>query len=226
MSIFILNLVLAVACTWLAWRLFDMREQLQRQQLTDFAFIEGMAGIIDTAECYPASHALQMVQEADAVGRRLALDERSLVSLRLACMLHDCGMLNMSREMIKQQRSLTADEWFLVKMHPLIGELALRRSVPPTEDVPSLIRWHHEKWDGTGYPDRLMGEEIPIAARILSVVDAASAMRAERPYRPSMNDQQIRTELEKQAGLQFDPEVVRARNSVAIEAVPGAEKRA
>lgn len=214
MAIYILNLALAAACTWLAWRYFDMRERLQMHQTPDLAFLAGISGILDSVEGYPNLHAEAMAHEAEAIGRYMKLDERTLASLHIACLLHDCGMANLPRELLKQSRALDTEEWFLVKMHPLIGEIAMRRHVPVTEDVPSIIRWHHEKWDGSGYPDRLMGEEIPLAARILAVVDAVSSMRATRPYRKSFNAEQIKVELGIQAGLHFDPAVVRARDAV------------
>lgn len=224
MAIYIINLALAVACTWLAWRYFDMRERLEMQQIPDLTFLAGTSGIIDSIEGYPNAHAVEMAREAEAIGRYMNLDERTLSSLHIACLLHDCGMANLPRELIKQPRALRAEEWHLIKMHPLIGEIAMRKHVPVTEDVPSIIRWHHEKWDGSGYPDRLMGPEIPLAARILAVVDAISAMRSSRPYRKSFSAEQIKVELGIQAGLHFDPDVVRAREAVCTGTLekPGA----
>ncbi|HOY68262.1 MAG TPA: HD domain-containing phosphohydrolase [Candidatus Ozemobacteraceae bacterium] len=210
MAVYILNAILAVACTWLAWRLFDLHERLNGRQMPDFAYIEGVSGIIDAAESYDAPHALGMAREAEGIARRLGIDEKGLVSLRMACLLHDCGMLNIARDIIKKAGTLDAEELFILRMHPIIGELAIRRSVPPFEDVPSLIRWHHEKFDGTGYPDRLMGDEIPLVARILSLSDAVVAMRSDRPYRPALDEETIRAEIGRQSGLQFDPAVVRA----------------
>jgi len=214
MAIYILNLALAVACTWLAWRYFDMQERLQMQQIPDLTFLAGISGIIDLAEGYAEPHATDMAREAKAIARYMKLDERTIASLHIACLLHDCGMASIPREIVKQQRALNADEWYLVKTHPLLGELALRRHVPVTEDVPSIIRWHHEKWDGSGYPDHLVGDEIPLAARILAVVDAAASMKVAIPFRKALNPEQIRVELGIKAGLHFDPTVVRAREAV------------
>ncbi|HEY9071870.1 MAG TPA: HD domain-containing phosphohydrolase [Candidatus Ozemobacteraceae bacterium] len=210
MAVYILNAILAVACTWLAWRLFDLRERLNGRQMPDFAYIEGVSRIIDTAEAYDVTHAAELSRVAEAVAVRLGVDEKGLVSLRMASLLHDCGMLNISRDIIKKAGTLDTEQAFLLRMHPIIGELAIRNAVPPFEDVPSLIRWHHEKFDGSGYPDRLSGEEIPLAARILGLADAVVAMRAARPYRPALSEERIRTEIGRQSGLQFDPAVVRA----------------
>ncbi|HOT28120.1 MAG TPA: HD domain-containing phosphohydrolase [Candidatus Ozemobacteraceae bacterium] len=225
MAIYILNLALAVACTWLAWRYFDLQERLQMQQIPDLTFLAGISGIIDSVEGYAEPHATDMAREARAIARHLKLDERTIASLHIACLLHDCGMANIPREIVKQPRALNADEWFLVKTHPLLGELALRRHVPVTEDVPSIIRWHHEKWDGSGYPDHLVGDEIPLAARILAVVDAAASMKVARSYRKALNPEQIRVELGIQSGLHFDPVVVRAREAVCSAASSAPEGR-
>lgn len=211
MTVFVVNVLLIVAITLLAYQYLRLREMTSGERLPDLAYLEGVSALVDQAEGYAQPHALAMSKEAVDLGRRLGLGEPALLSLRLAALLHDCGQLNLARDLLKKEGPLTPEDWFLVRTHPLLGEIALRQAVPVLEEVPSLVRWHHERWDGTGYPDRLQGEEIPLGARILAVVDAASAMGQARPYRPARSDRQIQEELARLSGLQFDPEVVQAR---------------
>jgi len=215
MTVFAFNVILIVAITALAFKYLRLREITSGEHLPDLAYLGGLASLIDSAEGYASPHSIVMAQNAAEIGRRIGIAEPGILSIRLAALLHDCGQINLPRDIFKKNGPLTPEDWFLVKTHPLLGELALRRAVPILEEVPSLVRWHHERWDGSGYPDRLQGEEIPLAARILAVVDAASAMSQARPYRPARSDQQIQHELVRLSGLHFDPEIVNVRGKIA-----------
>ncbi|RCK79520.1 MAG: GAF domain/HD domain protein [Candidatus Ozemobacter sibiricus] len=210
MAGFVVHLLLIVALVFVTWKYLRLREMTSGEGLPDLACLQGLSSLLDTAEGYAAPHAATMAAEAEALGRRLGLAEPTLLSLRLAALVHDAGQINLPRDLFKKPGPLTAEEWFLVRTHPLIGELALRQALPALSDVPALVRWHHERWDGTGYPDRLLATEIPLPARILAVADAAAAMAQPRPYRPARSAREIAEELGRQAGLQFDPEVVQA----------------
>ena len=103
-----------------------------------------------------------------------------------------------------------------MKNHPLLAEHYLKQDVDISDEVPSIIRWHHERWDGFGYPDSLRGEQIPIASRILAIADSVSSMRSQRNYRKKnyKSDQDIIIELKQQAGLQFDPVLIKVAVSI------------
>lgn len=205
-----LNLALTAAMAWFGYRYFQLRDRLLQLDVPDLPYLQGVGELIDQLEAYSGDHSLRMAKEAEQIARSFHVPEDSIVALKIACFLHDCGQINLPRDMWRQSNKLSEDEWFLVKTHPLLGEIALRKSFPNGE-VPSIVRWHHERWDGTGYPDQLMAREIPLTARILSVVDAAAAMADDRPYRNARSPKDIQEELSRQAGFQFDPMIVAAR---------------
>jgi HD-GYP domain-containing protein (c-di-GMP phosphodiesterase class II) len=204
----LLNLLLVVALVWVSYKYLDLRERYWENGIPDLAYLEGMSRFIDSSEGYQGEHGREVALLAEKLALSLNLPTETVTAVKIAGFLHDAGELAIPRDFFKAERKLEPEEWFLIRTHPVIGEMTLRRTLPPYSEVPSLIRWHHEKWDGTGYPDRLCGAEIPLGARILAVADACSAMRAGRPYRPALDADQVRVELQKLAGLQFDPLVV------------------
>ncbi len=213
MAGFVVHLLLVVALVFVTWKYLRLREMTSGEGLPDLACLQGLSSLLDTAEGYASPHAAVVAAEAEAIGRHLGLAEPTLLALRLAALVHDAGQINLPRDLLKKPGPLNPEEWFLVRTHPLIGELALRQALPVLSEIPSLVRWHHERWDGTGYPDRLLATEIPLPARIMAVADAAAAMAQARPYRPARSEREITAELASQAGLQFDPEVVQARTA-------------
>ncbi|NLI78508.1 MAG: HD domain-containing protein [Candidatus Riflebacteria bacterium] len=210
MARLVVDLLLIAGLTFLAWKYLRLREMTAGGTLPDLACLAGVASLLDAAEGYAAPHATAVADLATTLGRRLGLPEPSLLSLRIAALTHDAGQVTLPRDLFRKAGPLTAEEWFLVRTHPLIGELALRQAMPALSEVPSLVRWHHERWDGAGYPDRLQAEEIPLGARILALADAVSALAQARPHRPARPAREVRSELLREAGLQFDPVVVQA----------------
>ena len=153
------------------------------------------------------------------VARELSLDERALEQVELAAQLHDIGKLAIPDATLERPGPLDEDEWALIHNHTAVGERILNAS-PAFSEVAKIIRATHERWDGHGYPDRLVGAAIPIAARIITVCDAYSAMTTERPYRPSVGHVAAIAELRRCAETQFDPDVV-----AAFERIHTAETR-
>jgi two-component system, cell cycle response regulator len=141
------------------------------------------------------------------VGHALELRPDELDELVRAAQLHDLGKLAVPDEILHKKGPLDEGEWAFVRQHPLVGERILRAS-PAFRNVATIVRSTHERWDGGGYPDGLEGEEIPLAARILSVCDAYTAMTSSRPYRVALSAHEALAELERFAGTQFDPTVV------------------
>jgi putative nucleotidyltransferase with HDIG domain len=146
-------------------------------------------------------------QYARRVGEILELEPETLAMLELAGSLHDVGKQMISERIVEKPGPLTDAEWEEMRKHPELGEEYVREEGHP-EDVGDWVRHHHERLDGTGYPDHLEGEEIPMGARIIAVLDAYVGMTSPRPYRPPIPAEVALEELEHAAGKHFDPEVV------------------
>jgi diguanylate cyclase (GGDEF)-like protein len=146
---------------------------------------------------------------AHAVGRRLSLSTTELDDVLRAAEFHDIGKVAIPDAILHKPAPLDEDEWTFMRQHTIIGERMLDVA-PALATVATLVRWSHERWDGTGYPDRLAGEEIPLGARIVAVCDAFHAMTSDRPYSRGMQIAAALTELRRAAGSQFDPMVVEA----------------
>ena len=142
------------------------------------------------------------------VGRMLGLRRDELDELERAAQLHDLGMLAVPDEILHKPGALDEREWAFVRQHTIVGERILRAH-PGLRSVAGLVRSSHENWDGSGYPDALQGEEIPLAARIVRACNAYVAMISERPYRPAFSDEDALSELMRLAGSEHDPTVVR-----------------
>ena len=129
---------------------------------------------------------------------------------RLAGLLHDLGKAGISRRILNKPGKLTEEEFAEIKEHPPLGSMMIISEIEALQQVVPIVRHHHERFDGKGYPDGLAGQDIPLEARILAVVDAFDAMTHERSYRKAMSREEALAELERGAGTQFDPAVVEA----------------
>jgi two-component system, cell cycle response regulator len=143
------------------------------------------------------------------LGHHLGLDEAALAELKLAAQLHDVGKLAIPDSILTKPGPLNDSEWELMRRHTLIGRRILDAS-PALQHIGAIVRATHEHWDGTGYPDQVAGSAIPLAARIITVCDAYSAMTSDRPYRAARSPQEALDELRRCAGNQFDPQIVEA----------------
>jgi HD-GYP domain-containing protein (c-di-GMP phosphodiesterase class II) len=210
MLVSVFNAVLIIAFTWLAFRYLDLKERNAPVEQRYSQFISGIASIIDRAEGYDKNHAAEVAEIAEEIALAAGVSEEQLQALKAAAMLHDAGELLLPREIFRNSTKLNDEQIFLMRTHPLLGELHLKNNMTAPDEVPAIIRWHHERWDGLGYPDNLKGEEIPLPARILALADAVSAMRNARAYRQKKYEDglEINQEIRRQAGLQFDPELV------------------
>jgi putative nucleotidyltransferase with HDIG domain len=161
-----------------------------------------------TGKEYPDEHAILVAACADRLARRLELTHVERQTVVAGALLHDVGKLLVDERILAKPGPLTTDERREINGHPIKGALIVHSSVDP--EVVDVIRAHHERWDGDGYPRGLVGREIPLAARIVAVADAYLAMLENRPYRESLTEEEALRELEDGAGSQFDPRCVAA----------------
>jgi len=153
--------------------------------------------IVEGRDPYTEGHCERLALNAADLGRHLGLDEDSILALRRGGYLHDLGKIAVPDEILKKGTDLTPEEWTIMKQHPLTGE-NICRPLKSLRLVLPIIRHHHEHVDGSGYPDGLVGGDIPLLARILQVVDVYDALRTERPYKPAIShEQSVQTMLEK-----------------------------
>ena len=172
-----------------------------------------LSSSIDQFEGYKHAHALSIALIADAVAKQFNLAAHDRFFMQQAALIHDIGEMVMDREYIKAARGLTDVERIDLQRHPVIGEQeAAKRGF--SRGVQLLVRWHQEWWNGGGYPDAIEGAQIPLAARILRLADSFSSITVDRPSRPALGLAGAKQFLTDWAGIEFDPDVVRAFLSV------------
>jgi putative nucleotidyltransferase with HDIG domain len=176
------------------------------------AYIEtvlALANATDTRDAYTGDHSARLAAWAEAIARDLGCGAEEIRTIRWAALLHDIGKIGVPDAILRKPASLDDAEWTVMRRHPEIGA-AIVAPVKKLADMAPIIRAHQEHWDGTGYPDGLKGEAIPLGARILAVVDAYGAITDERVYRKARSQAEAVAELRRCAGTQFDPQVVEA----------------
>ena len=173
-----------------------------------FRAAASLAKAVDARDTYTGSHSTRVAELSAWITHRLGLDREQIELTRLAASLHDLGKLAIPEEILQKPGPLSDPERLVLQRHPEIGHRMLESlGVDP---VAEWVLHHHERWDGTGYPDRLRGEEIPLGARIIFVADAYDAMTSDRAYRGRLTPREAIEELERCSGTQFDPEIVAA----------------
>ncbi|MBX6378628.1 MAG: HD-GYP domain-containing protein [Clostridia bacterium] len=171
--------------------------------------IASLAAALDAKDPYTAGHSRRVAEMAVRVGEAMGWKEPALDKLYYAGILHDIGKIGIDDAILKKSGRFTTEELAAMRLHPELGGRILEK-VRFLRDVAPVVMYHHERWDGRGYPDGLRGEAIPIGARIIAVVDAFDAMISRRPYREGMSYEEARQEIVRNAGTQFDPAVVEA----------------
>jgi len=168
---------------------------------------EAMAQMLALRDNETEEHARRVVKLSIELGRRLGLDQSIIHHIQLGALLHDIGKVGIPDSILLKNGELTPNERKIMNQHPAIGKKILQPlGLPPT--ALSLVHYHHEHWDGSGYPDRLTGESIPLPARIFAVVDVWDALTSDRPYRKAWSRERTIAYLKEQAGRQFDPALV------------------
>jgi HD-GYP domain-containing protein (c-di-GMP phosphodiesterase class II) len=184
-------------------------EVLETDQLAAIEIFRALAADADQFEQYSNPHASRVAAIADEIGKAFNLGARDRFSLRVAAYAHDLGEAAMARDYIRRNGPLNDEERIDLARHPLLGEYAAAEA-GADRGAQLLVRWHHEWWNGDGYPDGLRFEQIPLGARILRVADAYAALTDQRPFRRAFSERQARDHLLEWIGLEFDPGVVKA----------------
>lgn len=185
--------------------------------------VRALMNAVEARDAGSAKHARHVAAIALAIGRRLGLDEPALATLHTAALLHDLGNVILEREVVTASGPLSREQWAKVREHPATGA-ALMANLPTLAAAAPIVRQHHERWDGKGYPDGLQGEAIALEARIVAVAEAFASMVTARPHRPGLTLEQARQQIEAGAGTQFDPRCVEAfLAALAAGEIPGHE---
>ncbi|MBI5417972.1 HD domain-containing protein [Candidatus Poribacteria bacterium] len=169
-----------------------------------FDTISALAMTIEAKDPHTRGHSKRVTEYAVAIAKKIDMTPNRIEIIRYAAILHDIGKIGISEKIISKKNSLSHEEYIMIKNHPLIGE-SIIEPIDFLQSVKPIIRYHHERYDGSGYPDGIMGEEIPIEARILSLADSYDAMTSDRPYRNRLSHQDALMEVVRNSGTQFDP---------------------
>ncbi len=188
----------------------QVHEQSVRIQELFLQGVQMLARALEAKDSYTRGHSIRVSQYAVATASRMGFEGGSLDGIRLGGELHDIGKIGTREAVLHKPGSLTDDEFRQISEHPLLGERMLSPLAQESPDVLRIVRSHHERLDGRGFPDGLRGEKIPIEARIVAVADAFDAMTTRRPYRDSRPPDVALAELRRVAGSQLDPEAVEA----------------
>jgi diguanylate cyclase (GGDEF)-like protein len=184
--------------------------QFEHAEAVERLYRETLASLTSALEAkddYTSAHAQEVSDLSVDVARRLGLGDELVQAVELGALLHDIGKIRIPESILNKRSALDDEEWALMRTHPVVGERILA-PIEALANVVPIVRSSHERWDGTGYPDGLSGEAIPIGARIVAACDAFRAMIEPRPYRPPLDLEAARAELERCSGTQFDPAVV------------------
>jgi putative nucleotidyltransferase with HDIG domain len=173
------------------------------------ATIEGWSRAMDLRDEETENHTLRVTDLTLRLARQMGVREEDLIHMRRGALLHDIGKLGVPDAILQKTGALSDEEWALMRLHPIYAYQMLYpiEYLRPAIEIPYC---HHEKWDGTGYPRGLKGEEIPLAARIFAVVDVFDALTSDRPYRPAWSIRDALKYIQDQAGRHFDPQVAEA----------------
>jgi putative two-component system response regulator len=187
--------------------------------------ITTLALTIEARDTYTAGHCVRLASYAVELGERLGLGPDEVGALRLGGFLHDLGKIRVPDSVLLKPGPLTADEWRMIKEHPDAGD-RLATPMRTLSLVRPIVRHHHERLDGRGYPDKLVGEEIPYLARVMAVVDVFDALRTRRPYKPPLDEAEaLRILVEGARTGQLDPDIVRVFGEIRGEALRERDER-
>ncbi|HJS18173.1 MAG TPA: HD domain-containing phosphohydrolase [Anaerolineales bacterium] len=192
-------------------KLLEEREKLQaaHKKLLDAyeATIEGWSHAMDLRDRETEGHSRRVAELSIKLARKMGISDEAIVHLRHGALLHDMGKIGVPDSILHKPDSLTEEEWVVMRKHPRLA-FDMLNPIEYLRDALDIPYFHHEKWDGTGYPQGLKGDQIPIAARIFAVADVWDALTSNRPYRPAWTREDALIYIRDQSGKHFDPQVV------------------
>ncbi|MDR2719110.1 MAG: HD-GYP domain-containing protein [Treponema sp.] len=181
----------------------DIAELLEK---THFETIMAFSEALEARDQYTAGHSRRVMEYSKSIGQRMKLDKQDIEDLKRSALLHDIGKIGIPDMILKKQTKLTDEEYATIKSHPETGAAILKFIKSFKHLVPAVYH-HHEQFDGEGYPDGVKGKEIPLHARIIAIADTFDAMTSNRSYRKALSFRTALSELEKNKGIQFDPDI-------------------
>ncbi|NLI93301.1 MAG: HD domain-containing protein [Peptococcaceae bacterium] len=199
--------ILASRLNQLAVSLSSEREEML------LSAIESLVAALEAKDSYTYGHSSQVSAMAYAIAAQIGLSEQDLFSVRIAALLHDIGKIGIPDQILNKPDKLDEEEFRIIRQHPEIGAKILS-GIPALARVTEMVRCHHARWDGKGYPEGLTGKKIPLGARIIAVADTFQAMTSDRPYRKGMTKEMALAELLRCSDSQFDPVLVKAFCSI------------
>ncbi len=186
-------------------RIFEMEKDVKQSFLES---IYAFAKTIEAKDSYTSEHGEETVSFVTEMGKRLNLSDRDMENLKHAAMLHDLGKIGIPDDILRKNGKLTDEEYAIIKRHPQIGAEIIR-PIHFLKDIIPIILYHHERFDGSGYPSGFKGEEIPLSARIMAIADVYQALVSDRPYRKAYSEKEALDIVREGSGTQFDPEIVK-----------------
>jgi len=192
------------------------RARAQELRRSYMATVRALSNAVEARDAYTGKHAERVAAYGLVIARKFSPELEITPELEFGFLLHDVGKVAIPDAILYKPSSLDDDERALMSRHPVIGA-EIVRGIEFLTDAAEVVRSHHERWDGTGYPDGLAGEGIPLAARVFSVADVLDALTTDRPYRPACSLRYARAMITAESAMQFDPSVVDAFNSIDDE---------
>ena len=196
-------IVIGVVILIIKMRFDRLKRQKQETEKMSIEVIQALVGTIDAKDKYTNGHSIRVAQYSKMISKALGDSEEEQKRVYYSALLHDIGKIGIPDTIINKPATLTKEEYDIVKTHPEIGSQILR-SITTMKEISVGARWHHEQFDGSGYPDKLKGEDIPKIARIIGVADAYDAMTSNRSYRKYLPQDKVRKEFEENKSSQFD----------------------
>ena len=186
--------------------------------------MKSIANAIDAKSRWTAGHSARVAQLSLQIGRTFGLSDTELETLQIGGLLHDAGMIGIPSNLIDKSDRLTEEEQLMIREHPSIG-VKILAPVSTRHDVITLVSQHHERYDGTGYPRGLSGDNICRGARIIAVADTYDALVSDRPYRTGLSHDEAREIIQGETGKQFDPDIVRVFLDIVDRCVGGSHQQ-
>ncbi|WP_461247569.1 HD-GYP domain-containing protein [Treponema sp. R6D11] len=173
---------------------------------THFETILAFSDALEARDQYTAGHSRRVMGYSESIGKRMKLDKQNIEELKRSSVLHDIGKIGIPDTVLKKETKLTDEEFAIIKSHPQTGA-AILKHIKSFKDLVPAVYHHHERFDGEGYPDGIKGTAIPLHARIIAITDTFDAMTSSRSYRKALSFKTALNELERNKGIQFDPDI-------------------